>query len=454
MIHPITRISVLLVLSLLIQLTVTAQIGGTTRYVYDNKGQLRAVIIPNGEAAVYEYDPAGNFTAIRRLTATDFELIEFTPREGAIGTPVTIYGVGLKEEVSNVSFNGVSAQITSQTQTSVVATVPVGASTGPISVTTPRGTRTTSNNFTVKGVRVTPEAPTVSSGRTLQFTANVAGLFDPSVVWSVNTFVGGNNAVGTISPDGLYTAPDLLSGPTTQFIVKATSVSEPSLFGEAQVTIPGQGGGNEFLARAVSVRYGTPQNIASTFAPARAVSVRYGTPPNNPLAYVSGNLVSVRYGTPPNNPLAYVSGNLVSVRYGTPPNNPLAYVSGNLVSVRYGSPPNIVTAPVNTRVSVSAGPVVSLITPATISKGATVSITVSGLNLIGASRILLIKEDGTVESTITVSNIVVNSGGTSLTASVAVDASTTTGRRVVSILANTGRTPLNEAGANTIEIIP
>ncbi len=434
MIHPITRISVLLVLSLLIQLTVTAQIGGTTRYVYDNKGQLRAVIIPNGEAAVYEYDPAGNFTAIRRLTATDFELIEFTPREGAIGTPVTIYGVGLKEEVSNVSFNGVSAQITSQTQTSVVATVPVGASTGPISVTTPRGTRTTSNNFTVKGVRVTPEAPTVSSGRTLQFTANVAGLLDPSVVWSVNTFVGGNNAVGTISPDGLYTAPDLLSGPTTQFIVKATSVSEPSLFGEAQVTIPGQGGGNEFLARAVSVRYGTPQNIASTFAPARAVSVRYGTPPNNPLAYVSGNLVSVRYGTPPN--------------------NPLAYVSGNLVSVRYGSPPNIVTAPFNTRVSVSAGPVVSLITPATISKGATVSITVSGLNLIGASRILLIKEDGTVESTITVSNIVVNSGGTSLTASVAVDASTTTGRRVVSILANTGRTPLNEAGANTIEIIP
>jgi YD repeat-containing protein len=414
MIHPITRISVLLVLSLLIQLTVTAQIGGTTRYVYDNKGQLRAVIIPNGEAAVYEYDPAGNFTAIRRLTATDFELIEFTPREGAIGTPVTIYGVGLKEEVSNVSFNGVSAQITSQTQTSVVATVPVGASTGPISVTTPRGTRTTSNNFTVKGVRVTPEAPTVSSGRTLQFTANVAGLLDPSVVWSVNTFVGGNNAVGTISPDGLYTAPDLLSGPTTQFIVKATSVSEPSLFGEAQVTIPGQGGGNEFLAQAVSVRYGTPQNIASTFAPARAVSVRYGTPPNNPLAYVSGNLVSVRYG----------------------------------------SPPNIVTAPFNTRVSVSAGPVVSLITPATISKGATVSITVSGLNLIGASRILLIKEDGTVESTITVSNIVVNSGGTSLTASVAVDASTTTGRRVVSILANTGRTPLNEAGANTIEIIP
>jgi len=405
---------VLMVLSITISVCASAQTGGTTRYVYDNKGQLRAVIIPNGEAAVYEYDPAGNFTAIRRLTATDFELIEFTPREGAIGTPVTIYGVGLKEEVSNVSFNGLSAQITSQTQTSVIATVPVGATTGPISVTTPRGTRTTSNNFTVKGIQVIPGTPTVASGRTLQFMANVAGLFDPSVVWSVNTFVGGNNAVGTISDDGLYTAPDLLNGPTTQFIVKATSVYEPSIFGEAQVTIPGQGGGNEFLAQAVSVRYGVPQNIASTYAPSRAVSVRYGTPPNNPLAYVSGNLVSVRYG----------------------------------------SPPNIVTAPFDTRVSVSAGPVISSITPASFSKGATVAITVAGVNLTGASRVLLIKEDGTVESTITLYNIAVNIGGTSLTANIVVGATTPAGRRVVSILANGGRTPLNEAGANTIEITP
>lgn len=67
---------------------------------------------------------------------------------------------------------------------------------------------------------------------------------------------------------------------------------------------------------------------------------------------------------------------------------------------------------------------------------------------------MFIKEDGTVESTITVSNIVINTDGTSLTASVAVGATTTVGRRVVSILASGGRTPLNEAGANIIEITP
>ncbi|HEU4765959.1 MAG TPA: RHS repeat domain-containing protein, partial [Pyrinomonadaceae bacterium] len=31
-----------------------------SRYVYDDDGRLRAVIAPNGEAAVYEYDSAGN----------------------------------------------------------------------------------------------------------------------------------------------------------------------------------------------------------------------------------------------------------------------------------------------------------------------------------------------------------------------------------------------------------
>src|SRR5438105_2303365 len=55
-----------------------AQQGGTSTYVYDDDGRLRAVLSPSGEAAVYEYDAAGNFTAIRRLTPNDLELISFT----------------------------------------------------------------------------------------------------------------------------------------------------------------------------------------------------------------------------------------------------------------------------------------------------------------------------------------------------------------------------------------
>ena len=52
-----------------------AQQPTTTRYVYDDNGRLRAVITPTGEAAIYDYDPAGNITAIRRLGADGFELL-------------------------------------------------------------------------------------------------------------------------------------------------------------------------------------------------------------------------------------------------------------------------------------------------------------------------------------------------------------------------------------------
>jgi YD repeat-containing protein len=46
---------------------------------------LRAVITPSSEANIYEYDAAGNVTAIRRNTATTLEVLDFHPREGVSG---------------------------------------------------------------------------------------------------------------------------------------------------------------------------------------------------------------------------------------------------------------------------------------------------------------------------------------------------------------------------------
>jgi len=48
-----------------------------------------------------------------------------------------------------VTFNGVSASFTVVSDAQIDATVPAGATTGPISVTTPLGTDTTRSNFTV-----------------------------------------------------------------------------------------------------------------------------------------------------------------------------------------------------------------------------------------------------------------------------------------------------------------
>jgi YD repeat-containing protein len=45
---------------------VVAQQGGTANYFYDSNGRLTAVLSPTGDAAIYNYDPAGNFTSITR----------------------------------------------------------------------------------------------------------------------------------------------------------------------------------------------------------------------------------------------------------------------------------------------------------------------------------------------------------------------------------------------------
>jgi YD repeat-containing protein len=79
--------------------------GSTTRYVYDDNGRLRAVIAPNGEANIYEYDAAGNFTEIRRNTANTLEALDFSPRECLPGIQVTIIGTGFGAGVNAVAFN-------------------------------------------------------------------------------------------------------------------------------------------------------------------------------------------------------------------------------------------------------------------------------------------------------------------------------------------------------------
>jgi hypothetical protein len=98
--------------------------------------------------------------------------------------------------------------------------------------------------------------------------------------------------------------------------------------------------------------------------------------------------------------------------------------------------------------------VLSSLSPGTIAKGATVTMTINGANLAGANNIRFINSNGQVEANISASNIVVNGGGTSLTATVAVNANTTNGRRIVLITTTNGSTLLSDVGSNIIEIFP
>jgi len=80
-------------------------------------------------------------------------ITSFDPVSGAAGTSVTIGGSNFAG-ATNVAFSGVAATFSNLTDTSISASVPVGASTGPISVSTPDGVGSSANSFFVPTVAV------------------------------------------------------------------------------------------------------------------------------------------------------------------------------------------------------------------------------------------------------------------------------------------------------------
>ncbi len=80
---------------------------------------------------------------------------------------------------------------------------------------------------------VMPTSAMLAPLGTQQFTALVTGTTNTSVTWLVDGVAGGNNTVGTISSNGLYTAPATLG----TYTVTATSAALPSYSVNALVTV-------------------------------------------------------------------------------------------------------------------------------------------------------------------------------------------------------------------------
>jgi YD repeat-containing protein len=75
---------------------VPAQVQQPIQYVYDELGRLTKVITPDGNVAEYVYDAVGNPLEIRRSALSDLAILDFTPRQGPVGTMVTIQGQGFR----------------------------------------------------------------------------------------------------------------------------------------------------------------------------------------------------------------------------------------------------------------------------------------------------------------------------------------------------------------------
>ena len=197
--------------------------------------------------------PGGSTLSGSNFTVTGPTITGFSPTTGPVGTLVTIIGSGLSE-VTGVTFNGAAAAHTVVSGTQITATVPAGATTGKISVTSPGGSDVSISNFTVTGPDITSFSPTTGPVGTL-VTVNGSGFSDVTVV----TFNGSSAAsfsivsatqitatvpvgatsgvIGVVSPSG----SDISSSIFTVTAPTITSFSPDSGPVNTVVTITGTG---------------------------------------------------------------------------------------------------------------------------------------------------------------------------------------------------------------------
>ena len=132
-------------------ISLQTQSSGAVSYVYDPLGRLVGVINPGGNTAIYNYDAVGNVLSISTQSSSSLSIISFAPASGTFGTTVTLYGTGFNTtpNQNTVKFNGLAGTVTSASPTQLIVAVPIGATTGTISVTTSAGTVTSVSSFTV-----------------------------------------------------------------------------------------------------------------------------------------------------------------------------------------------------------------------------------------------------------------------------------------------------------------
>jgi uncharacterized repeat protein (TIGR03803 family)/YD repeat-containing protein len=185
----------------------------TVQYAYDKDGRLTQATRDDGIVDTYQYDVANNLiknTGVADTTAAPFSLTDYTPKSAIVGAAITITGTGFSNPT--VFFNGTPATVTSSTDTSLTVAVPIGATSGPLTVTVGGETLTAGafnvladpNTFSVADF--TPKSAAIGDS----FTVTGTGFTNPTVT------INGTPATVTASTATSITVtvpPGVTSGP-------------------------------------------------------------------------------------------------------------------------------------------------------------------------------------------------------------------------------------------------
>jgi YD repeat-containing protein len=283
------RSLVILALSLVSHADLVSAQPPAIQYAYDELGRLVAVVDQQGNAAIYVYDSVGNMLSIQRVDAAALPGVAITavvPDKGKVGTVVSILGKGFGGIGQNaVRFKGIPATVAQASSNRLVTAVPASATTGPITVTASLGSAASPRPFRVVGaLAVTPASAMLGPGAAQQFVARDGGVETTNVVWSVESLLGGDADVGTISAQGLYAAPATIPAART-VTVTATSRDDASVIANAIVTL--QPPVPRFLAAAQLGVQVTDPGLRTLVAPAIGVAPPIG------VAFAGAALVSV-----------------------------------------------------------------------------------------------------------------------------------------------------------------
>ena len=180
----------------------------------------------------------------------------FSPQQGGAGTVVTITGSGFDAaslESNQLELSEVPLEITAVNETTLTAIIPAGAGTSKFVLRNANGAAASEALFRVPaGLTLQPETPGVSVGGIIRFEKEVVSASASEVVWMVDGVEGGSPSAGTITPEGVYTAPAGIP-PGGRVNVSASLAGDASVVAQTTVTImppPSRPGSSLVLASA------------------------------------------------------------------------------------------------------------------------------------------------------------------------------------------------------------